>query len=641
MFNLNRVSVFQLPVRVLSAAAVLTALLWSVSSAHAADPALIVVNGEGDNIAVDGRCTLREAIIASNTNTSSGENILGECLAGTSEIDTILFSPFGPGDSVMTITPASPLPAVTRPVIMMRATTGVQIRGRLTFEQGSAGSEVSTLTIQQVHLLGGRVTLNDNQIGSNLAGTASDNSVGDGILIDSSNNVIGFIFQGVQHGNLISGSTSGAGVHVVSGSGNKIQGNLIGTDVSGTTALPNLIGIHVQNDVENTTIGGNGAVQGNIISGNTESGIRLDAGAKGTKLGRNRIGLDRPTGFDAIPNGIGIQDFGSKSTVIGGKMTEDTNFISGNAIGIRLAGGSPNVKITGNLIGLGVASLNVPNETGILVETAPAKLDISANSFDFQTAAAINLTTFGGNKISGHDNCFGLSREGNEIGIAYTGTNNVDFSKNFWGAANGPSGVGPGSGDPIDSSLVDFGAFLTTPSASCNAWRPTLTAPANNTLISATAPVNILFKWNAVPSASQYELKFNGISTMVTSGLSQQINGVPFGRFQWTVKTHTFDVGAWVSSSREVYVSIAKSPKPAAKISRNTTFSWMAFPGATSYTLSFFLNGTCSGNPAFAAIQTGTSFAPGAVSTVPFAGQMSWLIKPNNGPAMPCMPFTA
>ena len=51
----------------------------------------ITVNSYSDTVANDGKCTLREAITSANTNTVSGA-AAGECVAGTSALDTIVFN---------------------------------------------------------------------------------------------------------------------------------------------------------------------------------------------------------------------------------------------------------------------------------------------------------------------------------------------------------------------------------------------------------------------------------------------------------------------------------------------------------------------------------------------------------------------
>jgi|GEM_PF-5771610 len=51
---------------------------------------------------------------------------------------------------------------------------------------------------------------------------------------------------------------------------------------------------------------------------------------------------------------------------------------------------------------------------------------------------------------------------GNNAGAYYGGTETIDAEDNWWGAADGPGGAGPGSGDGVNSLNIDFDPFLTT-----------------------------------------------------------------------------------------------------------------------------------------------------------------------------------
>jgi len=80
---------------------------------HGSSAATITVNSTSDAVANDGKCTLREAITAANSDTASG-GAVGECAAG-SGADAIHFN-IPAADSgcdasgVCTIAPTSPLP---------------------------------------------------------------------------------------------------------------------------------------------------------------------------------------------------------------------------------------------------------------------------------------------------------------------------------------------------------------------------------------------------------------------------------------------------------------------------------------------------------------------------------------------------
>ncbi len=60
---------------------------------------------------------------------------------------------------------------------------------------------------------------------------------------------------------------------------------------------------------------------------------------------------------------------------------------------------------------------------------------------------------------------------GNSSGLVHAGTAIGLFAEdNYWGAADGPSGLGPGSGDTVSvpgSGSVDFNPCLTSPHYAC------------------------------------------------------------------------------------------------------------------------------------------------------------------------------
>jgi hypothetical protein len=70
---------------------------------------VITVTGTGDTIAADGVVTLREAIIAANTNADPS----GDTMPGSPGLDTITFNI--PGAGPHTISPATALPTSLTP----------------------------------------------------------------------------------------------------------------------------------------------------------------------------------------------------------------------------------------------------------------------------------------------------------------------------------------------------------------------------------------------------------------------------------------------------------------------------------------------------------------------------------------------
>jgi len=201
-----------------------------------------------------------------------------------------------------------------------------------------------------------------NFIGVDISGTTALQNGGAGIAIYSSNNQVGGGSPG--QGNVISGNDI-FGI-TVDEPNNVIQGNIIGADASGTSPIPNDVGVFLLHDAHQTLIGGAGNGEGNLISGNQLDGIDCDSDEN--EFYGNIIGLDI-TGSAAIPNDYGI-NISSSNNHIGGGSSGQANIISGNAAtGIWIAGDLNFVQ--GNFIGTNIAGTSIiPNNTGIQITSS-------------------------------------------------------------------------------------------------------------------------------------------------------------------------------------------------------------------------------------------------------------------------------
>lgn len=130
---------------------------------------------------------------------------------------------------------------------------------------------------------------------------------------------------------------------------NVIYGNIIGLDGTGTSAMPNE-GHGIIATGENTTIGGSAPGQGNVISGNDYCGIWIND--QGNVIQGNKIGTDI-SGSVMIPNGwCGIESEASPIT-IGGLGSGEGNLIMGNAgIGLAIDDLGQHSYVAGNTIAL-------------------------------------------------------------------------------------------------------------------------------------------------------------------------------------------------------------------------------------------------------------------------------------------------
>src|SRR5690606_30204979 len=156
--------------------------------------------------------------------------------------------------------------------------------------------------------------------------------------------------QDVSSMNLISGNSSnGIALYGTGSTNNRILNNFIGGDVTGKFALPNSIGINVNNTSSNF-IGGSTASSRNIISGNTTAGISVQGTTANNRITGNFIGTNI-SGTAAIPNSRGLVLFSADSNLIGGAETGAGNLISGNMQQGLYIHNSSNNLILGNKIG--------------------------------------------------------------------------------------------------------------------------------------------------------------------------------------------------------------------------------------------------------------------------------------------------
>ncbi len=360
-----------------------------------------------------------------------------------------------------------------------------------------------------------RTIVQGNRIGTDATGTRALPNLGHGVNIGAFggvtfDNVIGGSAAGA--GNLISGN-GGAGIFVT-GTGHVIQGNLIGTDVTGTAAIPNQFSGILMQDADVTVIGGTTAAARNVISANGEHGILSHGGADNVIQG-NFIGTDA-TGAIALGNGRnGISDGGTR-TLIGGAEPGAGNVISGNGLipfpkhgrGVDVIG-DLGARVQGNLIGTDATGtralpnlgtgLTLDDGTGALVggTSAGARNVISGNAGGigiFGASGNVVQGNFIGTDISG---ARPLGNQGTGIVIGLGGGNIVGGTAAGSGnviSANRDQGIFiAGSDNTVRGNFIGTdatgtvglangfdGVFVSGPTD--NLGQPTGPAAANNTL---------------------------------------------------------------------------------------------------------------------------------------------------------------
>jgi len=237
--------------------------------------------------------------------------------------------------------------------------------GNVISGQGRDGVRIEGLTAT-----GNRVE--GNRIGTNGAGTAAlSNDVGVRI-IDAPGNVVGSPGAGnVISGSFF----TLADVFLVgdNATGNVVQGNLVGTNAAGTAVLPSArIGILLIGGTSGNTIGGDGPGEGNVTAGHNLAGIDL-ANADDNEVQGNKIGTDITGTVDLGNQQSGMLLFDTATgNVIGGTTDGAANLIAGNdGPGIWFAETGSDNRIEGNRIGTDATGANpLPNTgPGIRFET--------------------------------------------------------------------------------------------------------------------------------------------------------------------------------------------------------------------------------------------------------------------------------
>ena len=291
----------------------------------------------------------------------------------------------------------------TRPVHNNIGIVARSLANRNTFGPGNviSGNVQIGIYIEAAH---------DNRVIGNLIGTdiTGTRIPRDGDVVQGN----GVEFNTVAQRNIIGGSTPGDR-NIISGHKvygvvyyghcreNTTQGNFVGTDRTGTKALPNATGICVDCASHHNDM------FGNVISGNMSYGLfYVTRGSEYNVLRGNRIGTTAD-GLSPLPNDIGmVVSTGASHNVIGGPRPEHGNVFSGNVqAGIMITNRYTEDNLfEGNLVGLDAEGRRpVPNGSGIILSTYPTANTLRGNRVSGNTGAGIVLTEYAvGNVLEGN-----------------------------------------------------------------------------------------------------------------------------------------------------------------------------------------------------------------------------------------------
>ena len=414
------------------------------------------VGGDGNDVVITHVGNVQTVVNTNDTGPGSLRQAILNANASTG-FDTIQFDI--PGDGPHTIRPQSNYPDILGPVLI----DGYSQTGAV---ENTGVEEINA--VLQVELDGQDIVAAANGL---TLGLGSDNSTIRGLAIHSFN-------------------SGGASAIIVFSDDNRIEGNFIGTDITGTARLSNQEnGVSIRAGASGNFVGTNGdgindVAERNLISGNP-SGVRVNgAGADGNVIAGNLIGTDI-TGTVSLFNTTGITIFdGPDGTIVGtnGDGVSDAierNIISGNTGGLvvgQAGANTTNTVIAGNYIGttadgfsslpnsLGGISLNqFATSTIVGTDGSGGFHDARRNIISGNSATGVALSSGNGNTVAGNyigTNPLGTGAIPNQNGVILSGS----ASNNIVGTN------GDGVGDEFESNLISGNSnhgilFQATPSS--------------------------------------------------------------------------------------------------------------------------------------------------------------------------------
>ena len=295
-------------------------------------------------------------------NGSDGINVIGmnNTIGGTNASDRNIIS--GNTSDGIGITGASSTGNLVEGNYIGLGADGATIIGNLntgvTIDSGASANTIGGSTSSSRNVISGNGSagvyidgtnnvVQGNFIGTDATGTLDRGNSGEGVGILDSNNTIGGTASG--EGNVISGN-GGAGVCIDASTNNIVQGNLIGTQADGVSALGNADeGVEISGD--DNTIGGTTPGAGNTIAFNSTVGVAVGNGGTGNAILSNSI-------FSNTQLGINLDFAGVTGNDVDDVDTGDNNLQNFPLLGTAytLLGG---VGVQGSLNSVGATTYRI------------------------------------------------------------------------------------------------------------------------------------------------------------------------------------------------------------------------------------------------------------------------------------------
>ena len=366
---------------------------------------------------LDGKISLREALTAANN---------------TAGADTIDFSVSGTINVTLT-----ELPALSGGETSILGGGSIALNGEgLASGNGirvtSGSNLVSGLSIGGFPgdgvVVSGAAALDNTIVECTIGGANGNGDDGVAVASGAQNTWIGQPGQP----NVIRGNT-GDGIQITGANtlGTWITNCFIGLDAAGELSANGGSGVNINNGSDGTLIGGTAPDQSNIISGNTEYGVRISGAGVTFHLVRGNIIGAGSSGLTAKPNGLAgvLIEAGATNNEVGGTELNTGNLISGNGgEGVLITGeGTDNNRVRNNRIGLRVLGTSaLPNGTAGDIENGDG-VRIESGASDNVIGAEDARNEISGNADDGIE-VRGIGSFGNRVTSNYIGTGTEGLS---------------------------------------------------------------------------------------------------------------------------------------------------------------------------------------------------------------------
>jgi len=244
-------------------------------------------------------------------------------------------------------------------------------------------------------------------------------------------------------------------------SGSPASRGLLAIGLGGATQIDathnRIVGQPVVGNLGITVISASIRIKSNDVRNTFSSAIQVfqaDGVIRLNQLTDNRVGIN----LIQSPNSL-VENNVVESTAAFTASMNAQNFPVGH---VRVADASNNAQIRNNTIIGGNLGISLLGSAGVVIDSNIVRDTVNAGSIR-GIGISVSSNSTG---AEAHNN----NIEGNaSFGMQVDGTSGVvNATDNWWGAGDGPSGVGPGNGDAVTTN-VNFSPFLAAPNPAAGA----------------------------------------------------------------------------------------------------------------------------------------------------------------------------